>query len=380
MINPVRKLIRGIRPRVRRTWNNFVASHRVFSNGIKRTIFILIAVLFFSGCAVMTGPAVSREEVYQATEELKIKALAFQIKQLQRLNKVTHRVVSSVRQEDVKHPPQPFLGIVCASADKYLRKLYALGTGRGVVVVVVKDSGPADKAGIKVGDVVVSVDNLAIRGIQHYNRVVSRFKIDDSVKIEISREGRPVSLTVKIGRVPVDIPVLLVDRQDVNAATDGSFIYVTTGLLYFIESDDELAAVIAHELAHAVRNHVVKMQGTQLAGMLAALVLGTIAESGSPGSGDIVMRGVGHLSSVFGAGYSRDLEREADYFSVKFVYQAGFNPELCATLFERFAIELPASMVQNYLSTHPSSPERLLRIRKTIAQLERGDYSFNESK
>jgi len=82
------------------------------------------------------------------------------------------------------------------------------------------------------------------------------------------------------------------------------------------------------------------------------------------------MRGVGQIGDIFNASYSRDLEREADYFGTKFVYYSGYDVNACATVEERFAIEIPATMIEHYLSTHPSSPERVARVRKTIEELK----------
>ncbi|UCD14913.1 MAG: M48 family metalloprotease [Candidatus Omnitrophota bacterium] len=342
---------------------------------IKRLSIVLVTAVFVissAGCATIIGPMVSREEIDQAREELKVKALAFQIKQLQKINDVGNKVISSVGEEDVKTEPEPFLGVVAVKIDKYLRQLYDVSGSQTVIIVVVRKGSAAYAAGVKPGDVIASINGKKIRDIRQFARVASKFKIGDIVQIDILRKEEKKVFNIKIGSMPVNLPLVMVDMQEANAATDGKAIYITRGLLYFIKSDDELAAVIAHELAHAVRNHVIKMQGTQLIGTIVALVLGSAADSGAPGTGEGVARGVSYLSNIFSAGYSRDLEREADYFSVKFVYNAGFDADVCATLHERFAVEIPASMIESYLSTHPSSPERMLRVRKIIEELKAG--------
>jgi membrane-associated protease RseP (regulator of RpoE activity) len=339
-----------------------------------------IVVLFLAGCATITGPYVSREEIRQAREELKVKALEFQIKQLQRVNEIGNRIILAVEERDIKGKPQPFLGLVAVKADKYLKKVYDLESNKGVVIIIVKEGSSAANAGLKPGDEIVSINNRKIRDIYQFKRAVSKFKIGDFIKIEGLRKRAPVLFNVNIGRTPINIPIVMVDKQEVNAATDGKTIYITNGLLYFIKSDDEIAAVISHELAHAVRGHVVKMQGTQVLGALAALVLGTVAETASPGSGEVVVNSVGYMSNIFTAGYSRDIEREADYFSVKFMYNAGYDADISATLHERFAIEIPGSMIESYLSTHPSSPERVLRIRKTIEEFKSGESKVLNNK
>lgn len=160
------------------------------------------------------------------------------------------------------------------------------------------------------------------------------------------------------------------DMQEVNAATDGESLFVTQGVLNFTKSDDEIAAVLAHELAHAARGHVAKMQGGRLLGSLLTLALGIVADHNAPGSGEIVMRGVGTAANLFTAKYSRDFERESDYFGARFVYSAGYEVDVFTTFMERFAIEIPDSMVRSYFSTHPSTPERMLRLKKIAEELK----------
>lgn len=345
------------------------------------TIFIIIPfVAYLSGCATITGPSVTREEIEKSREELRLKALAYQIKQLQRLQNIGNRLMLNIPKEDIKSPPQPYLGIFCSPIDKYLEKLYNLSVNKGVVIVVVKEKSPAEDMGLRPADVLVSINKTKINNISQYQALASKFKIGESIQLEILRGNQRLNLEMRIGRIPVNLPIIMVDSQEVNAATDGRSIVVTYGLINFAKSDDEIAAVLGHELAHAVRAHIAKAQGGQILSFLAALALGIAAESNAPGSGEGVMRGLGQLGDIFNATYSRDLEREADYFGTKFVYYSGYDVDTCATVEERFAIEMPASMIHNFLSTHPSSPERVARIKKTIAELKAEKFIPPETK
>lgn len=348
---------------------------------VKKIINILIIISFFTylvGCATVTGPKVSQEEIEKTQEELKVKALDYQIKQLQKLQNIGHRLMLAIPKEDINQPPQPLLGIMCLSVDKYLQKLYNLTTDKAVVVVAVKEPSPAYDVGIKPGDVLLSINNIKINNLHQFANATSNLKIGDRIQIEVLRNGQTLNFETKIASIPVNLPIVIIDLQEVNAATDGKAIFVTYGLLNFAKSDDEIAAVLGHELAHAVRGHVKKAQGSQILTFLAALALGIAAETNAPGSGNAVMRGVGQIGDIFSARYSRDLEREADYFGTRFVYYAGYDVEACATVEERFAIEIPASMVKNFLSTHPSSPERVARIRKTIEELKAKEAILKE--
>jgi len=339
-------------------------------NKLRFLLFSLTFILIFSGCATIIGPDVDKEEIKRATEELRVKALSYQIQQLGRLHKIANNLMFSIPKEDIKGDPQPFLGVVGVKIDKYLEKLYNLDRDQGVVVIILREDSPALRAGIMAGDIIVAIDGRKIKNTKQFSNIVSKFDIGQLVTIKISRDGYTFPIDLRISQIPVNAPLVMIDEQGVNAATDGKSLYVTYGLMNFAKSDDEIASVLAHEMAHLVRGHVSKAQGGRILGAIVAIALGTVAEVSSPGSGEVVMRTVGGVGDAFNARFSRDLEREADYFGTRFVYYSGYDPDVFATFFERFAIEIPASMTRSYFSTHPSSPERMLRVRKIVEELK----------
>lgn len=350
---------------------------------MKKLISLLIVTCFIiniTGCATVTGPSVSSEEIQKVKEELMVKSLAYRIKQTERLEKIGDSLIKTVPKDDIKTPPKPFLGIICLPVDKYAAKLYNLDVNKGVVVVIVKENSPAKEIGLQPGDLLVSIKKSKITNINRFQAIGSSLKIGEQIPIEIKRGGQALVFDTKVAETALKIPIIMIDAQEVNAATNGQLILVTQGLVNFAKSDDEIAAVLSHELAHAVRGHVAKAQGGQILTLIAALALGIAAETNAPGSGNSVMRGVGDIGNIFNASYSRDLEREADYFGAKFFYYAGYNVETFATVEERFAVEIPATMIQHYLSTHPSSPERVARVRKIIEELKAGSSQAIEQK
>ena len=329
---------------------------------------LLIPFLFLlSGCVTITGPSVNREEILRAREELTVKSLGFRLKQLQRVNNIGYQIISYIPQEEIKvaKKPKPYLGIYVSEIDKYYKQLYNLKRDKGLVVIVVIDHSPAKRVGIMPGDVLVSIDNKKVFSLRDFEQYSRKLKIGDTVELQIEKNSLFRDISLVVGSIPVNVPIIMADAQEVNAAASSNAIYVTYGLMNFAKSDDEIAAVLSHELAHLVRGHASKAQMSSLLSLLIAVPLGIIADNAAPGTGDLVR----HTTDIFRANYSRDLEREADYFGMKFTYFAGFNPCICASFQERFAIEIPQSMIRNYLSTHPSSPERMLRIKKAIKEL-----------
>jgi Zn-dependent protease with chaperone function len=341
---------------------------------IKLTFFLIAIhfLIYVSGCATVTGPSVSREEIEKTREELKVKALAYKIKQMQRLYGIGNRLMQNIPAQDIKYPAKPYIGMVCLQIDKYLQKVYNLDTQKGVVIVAVLEKSPAAAIGLQPGDVLLRVNGKNISTINYFNAALSGLGIGEPLQVEIMRGNQKSTFETKVAQIPINTPINMVDWQEVNAATDGKIVVVTYGLVNFAKSDDEIAAVIGHELAHAARGHILKAQGGQIISLIAALTLGAVAENSAPGTGNVVARGVSQLGDIFNASYSRDLEREADYFGTRFVYYAGYDVDTCATVHERFAIEMPESMTASYFSTHPSSPERVARIKKEIEELKSG--------
>lgn len=335
----------------------------------KGIIIVILAVTLVLGGCVTTGPYVAPAEIERAREDLMLKSLKFQFAQVHRIDKIGNRLIANAPFENKKRD-YPYLGIYTKNIDRYLRKLFNLRTSHGVVVVVVSQSSPAERAGIRAGDIIVAIDNKRIGTQYDINRIVNRLSHGKTARVAIIRGSERLTLTAIIGRKPIKVSFNIVDMAGVNAAASTQAIVVTYDLMRFARSDDEVAVILGHELAHIVKEHITKGAGLNIFTALLALGAGLFSEAQSPGSGDSVLRGVSQIADLFNRKYSRDLEREADYFGLKYVYYAGYDITAGVEVWERFAIEIPRSMITNFLSTHPSSPERMLRLQKTVEELQ----------
>lgn len=162
-----------------------------------------------------------------------------------------------------------------------------------------------------------------------------------------------------------DIDFQVQESPDVNAGATFGKIVVTTGMIRFARSEDELAVVLGHEIAHVVKSHITKGIISNI-----PLIIGSIlAESAAPGTGRLVQLG----GSIFTQKFSRDMEREADYFGILYAHRAGFDVGEGIGIWERFAIELPESQKTTIFSSHPSSTERLARARNIADTLQGRD-------
>ena len=142
----------------------------------------------------------------------------------------------------------------------------------------------------------------------------------------------------------------------------GGYIFLNTGLFDFLESEDELAGIMAHEMSHNLARHVAKrietikkMQMATTAATLAAVFLG-----GSEAAQIVGITGTA-LAQTKLLAYSRMDEEEADRMGFEILTKAGFNPEAMVRTFQKLSRESSFSIELNYryLLTHPLPPERI---------------------
>jgi len=337
----------------------------------KILIFIIAGIFLLTGCATTTGPKVSYSEVRQAQERLEAKAIKHRFQQLERVLNVGYRLITNLPKED-RIKEYPFLGINVAKLDAVVKQAYNLPEENGVVITAVIRDAPAEKAGLKVEDIILRMGDRWIKGLDNFRYASSstNLKGKENIEIEVNRYGEDKVFLCEVGTVPRKIIFDMVDRPEINAGAGPDLILVTYGMMNFVKSDDEIAVVLAHELAHITKGHIAKISGVEVLTGIAAIGVGILSEHISPGSGADIVRAASGVGEVFNRSYSRDLEREADYFGLKYVKFAGYNYEAATEVWERFAIEVPKSMVGSYLNTHPTSPERMVRLEKIIEELK----------
>jgi predicted Zn-dependent protease len=164
----------------------------------------------------------------------------------------------------------------------------------------------------------------------------------------------------------LDFTFFLVPDATVNAfAAPGGFIGVNTGLILTAESEDELASVMAHEIAHITQRHILRsferykrMTIPRTAAMIAAALLG-VADP-SAGSAAIIAVQAGDIQSQID--YTRAHEAEADSIGMQTLVAAGFDPEAMPSFFEKLQLAsryYGGDNVPEFLRTHPVTTSRI---------------------
>ncbi|MGR6087740.1 MAG: M48 family metalloprotease [Arcticibacter sp.] len=136
--------------------------------------------------------------------------------------------------------------------------------------------------------------------------------------------------------------------------TPGGFIYVYTGLLNFVESEDELAGIIAHEVAHGDLRHSTD-QLTKQYGIQVLIALLTDSDTR-------LLADIG--ASLVQLSYSRSDETEADRYAVRYLKDTPYNPTAFADFFQRMLEKEGDTGMFQFLSTHPDPGNRVEKIKE----------------
>lgn len=155
--------------------------------------------------------------------------------------------------------------------------------------------------------------------------------------------------------------ILAAGEQSVNAGTTFGKIIVAEGLMRFVKSDDELAMILGHELAHLTQGHVTRGATNNVLLNIGSIIAGSFI----PG-GDAVTNLFGQMVLNH---FNQDQEREADKVGLRYAYNAGYDPQAAAYVMRRMAEEVPQTANAGFFSSHPSSVERFATLQREAEAL-----------
>lgn len=157
---------------------------------------------------------------------------------------------------------------------------------------------------------------------------------------------------------------LVANENSINAGATFGQIMVTEGMMRFVRSDDELAMILGHELAHITQGHVTRGAFSNMALGIGAVIADVLV----PNSGQLA----GAVGQLFLNRYNQSQEREADEVGLRYAFEAGFDPSAGPQVMERMARDVPQTASGGFFSSHPGSIERAEALRREAAQLSGG--------
>jgi hypothetical protein len=278
-----------------------------------------------------------------------------------RISAVSYRIASrAARLCPIAHP---LTGILFHHADEYepadrvaMIKNFQLDRGLGVLSVI--DGSPAVDAGLIAGDVIVTVNGEPLRqdladspprstvrraALEAAELHIEQALLRGATRLGILRDSRQLELTLS-SRLGCPGRIRLARSKQTNAFANGRYVTLTTALLAFARSDDELAIIIAHEMAHNILNHPDRL----------------IAQGVPRG----LLRGIGRSAEKVWA-----TEAEADRLGIRLVAASGYDVGAAIPFWRRYYARFDEPQI---FRTHPSLRARERIIAQTIAELNLG--------
>ena len=201
-----------------------------------------------------------------------------------------------------------------------------------------------------------AIQQQGAQAFEQYKRT-KRISNNSSARARVYRVANRLQRVVPIPGSRWDFEVF--EDNSANAfALPGGHVGINTGLLRVAQTDDQLAAVVAHEMAHVTSNHAERRLQTtntiNTIGSIAAQVL-TRGQGGNPN----LERAAGLATVALGRSFSRSQELQADKVGMLFMAKAGYQPEGAIQLWQNMAQASGSARVPEFLSTHPVSSTRI---------------------
>src|SRR5438477_7679650 len=210
----------------------------------------------------------------------------------------------------------------------------------------------------------ISLDKEIAMGRQLAAEIERQVRLIDDPTINeyVNRVGQNL---VRNSDAKVPFTIKVVESDEINAfALPGGFFYVNSGLILAADDESELAAVMAHEIAHVAARH-----GTEQASKAELVNFASIPLIFMGGVGGFALRqAAGFLIPMQFLQFSRSDEAEADYLGLQYVYKTGYDPGAAVSFFEKLQAKESArpGSVSKMFSTHPPTGDRIEMSKKNI--------------
>lgn len=155
------------------------------------------------------------------------------------------------------------------------------------------------------------------------------------------------------------------NEPGLNASADGNNIYVTPSMVRFAQADNELAFVVAHEMAHNIMGHVAAQQSNVTLGALAGTAIDIFAASRGYDTGSGFAKTGAQVALLR---YSPAYEHEADYVGLYILANAGYPLENVPAFWRKMSAANPNAIYTQ--TTHPTNPERFVLMEKTVREIQ----------
>lgn len=343
----------------------------------RKRVLVLPAALLMAACATPVPPAVDgvppSEPVRPATVptqpapavSAEQQALQAMVAMQDRLYRVAAPLL--VNNTDLcKKNARNLLGFTAKNRYSYSNEFASaaqksLGLDDRLQVMGVLAGSGAARAGVRRGDVLLAVEDKNLPKGETAERDAASILAPmmsgrSSIALSVLRDGSRMSLNVPL-TYACAFGIELGNTENVVAYSDGHRVLITRGMLNAMRSDDELAFVLAKEMAHNALSHSTRQRTSATTGEII----------------DNLTRIRPNMTTMSGMAGLRpmpqDLDAMADKLSLYMLARAGYDIEQVAPFWQRMASQYPATVLNGYTALHPSTSYRVAAMEKTVKDI-----------
>ena len=211
-------------------------------------------------------------------------------------------------------------------------------------------------------------EQMDAMGVQSFEQIKQQTPIskDQNINQYVQCIANKIIPQVAENPDPEKWEVLVFEDDQANAfALPGNKIGVYTGLLKYAKNQDQLAAVIGHEVAHVIAKHGNERVSSQMATQAGLEIAGAVLGGTQDPNNAMILAGLG-LGVQYGITlpFSRSHDSEADLIGLDLMAKAGFNPEESVPLWENMS--QAGDSPPEFMSTHPSGETRIKQLKERI--------------
>lgn len=218
------------------------------------------------------------------------------------------------------------------------------------------------------------------RGAEYHKEILKEYSVYDDPELQRYVDGIGQQLAAKSHRSGLKFHFTVLDSPEINAfALPGGYVYITRGIMAYLNSEAELAGVVGHEIGHVTARHSVRQQSTSA---VTGIVAGVLAHAAGINPNNQL---VDLASTAFVRGYGRDHELEADRLGAEYLARSGRDPENMIEVVrllknqQLFAESQADGQPQQsgyhaLFATHPDNDTRLQQVIRAARRYKQGEW------
>lgn len=247
-------------------------------------------------------------------------------------------------------------------SEDYVEAAQSLGFDERLQVTGVLNNSGAARAGVKRGDILATVQDKPMPQGPNAERQAASVlgplvNSVSTVKLGLIRNGNNVTVAVPLTRA-CGFGIELGNTDNVSAYADGRRVLVTRGMLNFARNDNEVAYVLAKELAHNALGHPAQQRMSATVGGVIDNMIRITPDAGPLG-------GSGGIKAV-----PQETDAAADRLALYMLVRGGYNIDGVSSFWQRLATQYPASVPNSYTAIHPATSYRVTVIDKTVSEIK----------